>query len=78
VYEVSVFAMVNSLLVIAHPDDEAMFFSPMLYNLNQYTNYNVYLLCMSSGNFAGLGETRKRELEKSCSLFGIKSYENNR
>ena len=36
------------LLVIAHPDDEAMFFSPFL--LSAVGNCVVHLLCLSSGN----------------------------
>jgi len=35
------------LLVTAHPDDESMFFIPVLMQLNQ--NVNWHLLCLSSG-----------------------------
>ncbi len=37
----------NILLVIAHPDDEAMFFVPSLQHLKQY--FNVHVLCLSNG-----------------------------
>lgn len=37
------------LLVIAHPDDEVMFFGPMIYWLTRASR--VYLLCMSIGTF---------------------------
>lgn len=35
------------LLIIAHPDDEAMFFSPILITLIK--SCRIYLLCLSSG-----------------------------
>lgn len=37
------------LIVIAHPDDECMFFGPFIYTLTQRTNCPVYILCLSSG-----------------------------
>lgn len=59
-------------LLIAHPDDEAMFFGPTLARLSlpKYRN-NVTIICFSSGNFDGIGETRKRELVASAGLFKI-------
>ena len=36
------------LLVIAHPDDEAMFFAPTITRL-VYEKYDIYLLCLTSG-----------------------------
>ncbi|CAN0239261.1 unnamed protein product, partial [Ascophyllum nodosum] len=57
-------------VVIAHPDDESMFFTPALSTLKQQGK-RVLVLCLSSGNFHGLGETRKRELLKACHVFGI-------
>ncbi|KAG0045535.1 N-acetylglucosaminyl-phosphatidylinositol de-N-acetylase [Gryganskiella cystojenkinii] len=60
-------------LVIAHPDDEVMFFGPTLAELTRPENGNtVRVLCMSSGNHDGLGETRKKELVASCKSFGIR------
>ena len=38
----------NLLLVIAHPDDEAMFFGPLL-----SSSCNVSILCLSNGNYKG-------------------------
>ena len=39
-------------LLIAHPDDEAMFFSPTLLALTaQETGNHVKILCLSSGSF---------------------------
>ena len=47
-------------IVIAHPDDEAMFFTPTINTLvdSQTTNnkqrYDVHIICLSNGNFKGL------------------------
>ncbi|KAI0103119.1 LmbE-like protein [Hypoxylon sp. NC0597] len=61
-------------LLIAHPDDEAMFFAPTVLALTRPDNGNhVKILCLSSGNADGLGETRKKELVKSGLLLGLKS-----
>ncbi|KAF9932050.1 hypothetical protein BGZ75_005139 [Mortierella antarctica] len=61
------------VLVIAHPDDEVMFFGPTLAELTRPEHGNtVRVLCMSSGNHDGLGEVRKRELVASCKSFGIR------
>ncbi|XP_039053448.1 N-acetylglucosaminyl-phosphatidylinositol de-N-acetylase-like [Hibiscus syriacus] len=55
----------NVLLVVAHPDDESMFFSP---TINYLTSrwHSVYLLCMSIGNADGMGDNRKDELYRAC------------
>lgn len=37
------------LLVIAHPDDECMFFGPLIYTLTQRDGCQVYVLCLSNG-----------------------------
>ena len=60
----------NVLLVIAHPDDEAMFFSPLLIALKENL-CNVSMLCMSTGGYDGLGSTRRVELMKSADCYGI-------
>ncbi|KAI0004769.1 LmbE-like protein [Xylariaceae sp. FL0662B] len=60
-------------LLIAHPDDEAMFFAPTVLALTRPEAGNhVKILCLSSGNADGLGETRKRELVKSGLLLGLR------
>ncbi|XP_027165787.1 probable N-acetylglucosaminyl-phosphatidylinositol de-N-acetylase isoform X1 [Coffea eugenioides] len=51
----------NVLLVIAHPDDETMFFSPTINYLTS-RGHNVYILCLSTGNADGIGGIRKEEL----------------
>ncbi|KAF9919390.1 hypothetical protein BX616_000001 [Lobosporangium transversale] len=60
-------------LVIAHPDDEVMFFGPTLAELTRSEHGNVVrVLCLSSGNHDNLGEIRKKELVASCRAFGIR------
>ncbi|ORC86050.1 N-acetylglucosaminyl-phosphatidylinositol-deacetylase [Trypanosoma theileri] len=58
------------LLVFAHPDDEAMFFSPMLEYLRS-NGVKVHFLCLSNGNFEGLGAVREKELQLSAECFGV-------
>lgn len=61
-------------LLIAHPDDEAMFFAPTVLALTRpETGNHVKILCLSSGNADGLGETRKKELAKSGITLGLRS-----
>lgn len=63
-------------LLIAHPDDEAMFFAPSVLALTRPELGNhVKILCLSSGDAAGLGETRKRELVKSGMVLGLRRGE---
>ena len=57
------------LLVIAHPDDESMFFIPVLLHFQQSVKW--HLLCLSSGNFNGLGSTRIQELRKCWRFLGF-------
>lgn len=55
------------MLLIAHPDDESMFFSPFLFH-----NQPDLILCLSSGNYNQKGEVRKLELERLCKERGWK------
>ena len=55
----------NVCLVVAHPDDECMFFGPIIRQLSKNAN-NIYVLCMTTGNFDGKGALRTNELHKSC------------
>jgi N-acetylglucosaminylphosphatidylinositol deacetylase len=60
-------------LLIAHPDDEAMFFAPTVLALTRpETGNHVKILCLSTGNADGLGETRKQELVKSAMMLGLR------
>mmetsp|Transcript_24699 Transcript_24699/g.53885 ORF Transcript_24699/g.53885 Transcript_24699/m.53885 type:complete len:306 (+) Transcript_24699:111-1028(+) len=53
------------LLVVAHPDDEAMFFAPTLLSLAKL-QVSVHVLCLSTGNFDGLGQLRTQEMLAAC------------
>ncbi|TFB05659.1 N-acetylglucosaminyl-phosphatidylinositol de-N-acetylase [Trichoderma ghanense] len=60
-------------LLIAHPDDEAMFFAPTVLALARpETGNHVKILCLSSGNSEGLGEIRKKELVQSGLALGLR------
>ncbi|KAI4243354.1 MAG: hypothetical protein L6R40_003526 [Gallowayella cf. fulva] len=62
------------VLLIAHPDDEAMFFSPTLLALTAPESGNhVKILCFSNGNADGLGQVREKELILSGQMLGLKS-----
>jgi LmbE family N-acetylglucosaminyl deacetylase len=64
--------LVSTLLVIAHPADEAMFFVPTIACSKLFST--LHLLCLSNGarlNFPSLGARRSQELLASCNLLGI-------
>jgi N-acetylglucosaminylphosphatidylinositol deacetylase len=58
------------VVVIAHPDDESMFFLPTLTNLIQ-AGETVWLLCLTTGNYHGLGNLRKGELSRVCRMLQV-------
>ncbi len=59
------------VLVIAHPDDESLFFLPTVrYLVNK--GERVWFLCLTNGNYDGLGSERETELEKAGRLLGAK------
>eukprot|EP00735_Rhodelphis_limneticus_P008656 TRINITY_DN2181_c0_g1::TRINITY_DN2181_c0_g1_i3::g.12785::m.12785 TRINITY_DN2181_c0_g1::TRINITY_DN2181_c0_g1_i3::g.12785 ORF type:complete len:271 (+),score=0.32,sp/Q5SX19/PIGL_MOUSE/37.12/2e-37,PIG-L/PF02585.12/6.4e-25,DUF965/PF06135.7/0.085 TRINITY_DN2181_c0_g1_i3:103-915(+) len=64
----------NILLVIAHPDDEAMFFVPTITTLLSM-NFSLSLLCFSNGNADQLGRIRQQELASSAKFLGISQVE---
>ena len=59
----------NILLLTAHPDDEIMFFFPTIKNLK---HNNLYLLCLSNGNYENLGKIREKEIQKICQLLNFR------
>lgn len=62
------------LLLIAHPDDEAMFFSPAVQSLTDRSlNNHLQILCLSTGDADGLGSIRKDELVQSALTLGLRS-----
>lgn len=58
------------LLVIAHPDDECMFFGPTLAQL-QKQQITTYILCLCNGNDQNMGSVRELELVQSAHVLGI-------
>ncbi|KAG0129148.1 putative deacetylase LmbE-like domain-containing protein [Tuber indicum] len=59
-------------LLIAHPDDEAMFFAPTLLALTSPSlNNTLSVLCLSTGNAENLGPIREKELIASCEMLGV-------
>lgn len=60
----------RAVFIIAHPDDECMFFAPSIITLLK-KNISVQLLCLSSGNYYKQGTRRKNELLDSAATLGI-------
>lgn len=61
----------NNLLVIAHPDDEALFFSGLLLN---YKRQKWTIVCVTDANADENGAKRKKDFVKSCKLLGIEKH----
>jgi len=57
-------------LIIAHPDDEVMFFAPTVLNIIK-SNRELYIICMTNGNYENQGKIREKELLQSCMTLGI-------
>jgi N-acetylglucosaminylphosphatidylinositol deacetylase len=71
-------ASIIHVLVIAHPDDESLFFMPWIMSTMQQTIATsckvavVWLLCLTTGNYDGLGTIRTRELNAvATTLLGL-------
>uniref|UniRef100_A0A1B6EWZ0 N-acetylglucosaminylphosphatidylinositol deacetylase n=1 Tax=Cuerna arida TaxID=1464854 RepID=A0A1B6EWZ0_9HEMI len=60
------------MVITAHPDDECMFFGPLIVRLVKGKRCLVFVLCLSCGN-ASNSKLRKRELWDSCQVLGIPS-----
>ena len=54
----------------AHPDDEALFFSPTLTTLRS-RGAETHVLVISTGDHYGLGWRRQQEMLGSCSALGV-------
>lgn len=62
------------VLLIGHPDDEAMFFAPtVLALMNPLLKNEFRIVCLSTGNAVGEGPIRVRELLHSARRLGIRS-----
>ncbi|CAB3222228.1 unnamed protein product [Arctia plantaginis] len=58
------------LVVVAHPDDECMFFGPTIFRLCEQ-GVDVHILCLSNGNYEGKGKIRRTELWAACHELGV-------
>lgn len=58
------------LILTAHPDDECMFFGPVITALLS-KGVTVQVLCLSSGDWYGQGDVRVKEFFASCRTLGI-------
>jgi N-acetylglucosaminylphosphatidylinositol deacetylase len=65
----------NTLLVIAHPDDECMFFGPAIISfMRQKRGRDKFMiLCLSNGDQSGgqSGEIRQQELFRAARILGL-------
>lgn len=59
------------LVVVAHPDDESMFFAPSILALPGYPWATVRVLCLSTGDFQGEGARRAQEMVAACAALGV-------
>lgn len=64
----------NVLFIIAHPDDEVMFFYPTLKALS-YTDAIIHFLCLTNGDYYGLGKIRENEFACVMKQLNITKYE---
>lgn len=70
VSESMVSKLTSVTLVVAHPDDEVMFFSPTLTQFNELLPISIPInvVCMTAGDADGLGHIRKQELVDSLRI----------
>ena len=55
------------VFITAHPDDESMFFIPTILSLPN----PKWIVCLSNGNYDGLGKDREMELHRACGMLGF-------
>jgi LmbE family N-acetylglucosaminyl deacetylase len=60
----------SDLVVVAHPDDEALFFSGLL-----QTKKDWHVVCVTDGNADGLGSEREKQFFESCRKLKVKRAE---
>eukprot|EP01083_Nonionella_stella_P075132 204053_1 len=61
----------NVALVIAHPDDESMFFVPTLSALVKQGRAKIHILCLSEGGEGAIARTRTSERHRAASILGV-------
>lgn len=60
------------LLVVAHPDDETIFFAGLIQSLKDLP---WHIVCVTDGNADGRGKERAAEFKAATKLFGVKNIE---
>ncbi|MCF8059822.1 MAG: PIG-L family deacetylase [Bacteriovoracaceae bacterium] len=63
--------MKKNILIIAHPDDETLFFASVLY----WNSQDIHVICATDGNADNRGSERKTEFQKAMQAFDVKSFE---
>ncbi len=59
----------NGLIIIAHPDDETLFFSGLIQN--KAPKYAWEIICVTDGNADGQGNRRHRQFKRACQSLGV-------
>ncbi|CDJ41621.1 N-acetylglucosaminylphosphatidylinositol deacetylase, putative [Eimeria tenella] len=63
---------IGVLFVTAHPDDESMFFAPSISLFaSSKERFEVFVLCLSTGDYEGLGSVRSAELAAAAAAFCV-------
>lgn len=55
----------KTYLIVAHPDDETIFFSSLMQNKK-----DLKVICVTNGNADGMGEKRARDFSSACKAQG--------
>lgn len=58
----------SAFVIVAHPDDEAIFFSGLMLS----KKYTWSVICVTDGNADGMGSYRKDQFKQSCKSLGVK------
>lgn len=61
----------TKLLVVAHPDDETIFFGGLV----QSSPGDFHIICVTDGNADGRGQERQEEFETACKELGADTFE---
>lgn len=61
----------KAIIIVAHPDDEALFFSSIL----DHRTLEKHVICITDGNADGRGAERDHEFKKCMEFFNVESFE---